>query len=208
MPAVKIPPWDQKVARVMVRPLVRTPITPNQVTTVTLLLALLGAVLFAAGDLQAYNWGAGLFVFARFLDHFDGELARQKGTTSRFGYHFDYFTGASSYAAFFLCMGLGLSHGPLGGWATILGLAASACAVIALFLNLGRDRLLDSADASDTVGYPAYAGFELEDGIYLLAPITWLGFLLPFFVAASIGAVIYVIWSVWVLNAARHALER
>ncbi|NQV84481.1 MAG: CDP-alcohol phosphatidyltransferase family protein [Rhodospirillales bacterium] len=27
--------------------------------------------------------GAGLFVLARFLDHFDGELARQKGMTSR-----------------------------------------------------------------------------------------------------------------------------
>lgn len=104
--------------------------------------------------LQAYNWSAGLFVFARFLDHFDGELARQKGTTSRFGYHFDYFTGASSYAAFFLCMGLGLSHGPLGGWATILGLAASACAVIALFLNLGRDRPLDSADLATRLDIP------------------------------------------------------
>ncbi len=205
---MKQPPWDQRLARLLVRPLLRTPITPNQITSATLLLALSGAVLFASGDPQAANWGAGLFVFARFLDHFDGELARQKGATSRFGYYFDYGSGAVSYAALFLCMGLGLSHGVFGGWATILGVAGSACAVIALFLNLGRDRLFDSATGSETVGYPGFAGFELEDGIYLLAPITWLGFLPPFFVAACIGAILYVLWTIWVLNAGRRSSQR
>ena len=205
---VKKSPWDQRLARLLVRPLLRTPITPNQITAVTLLLALSGAVLFASGDRQAANWGAGLFVLARFLDHFDGELARQTGTTSRFGYHFDYFVGAGSYAALFLAMGLGLSHGPFGNWATILGVAGSACAVIALFLNLERDRLLNSANDGETVGYPGYAGFELEDGIYLLAPITWLGFLPPFFLAAGIGAILYVLWTLWVLNAGRRSSER
>ena len=205
---MKHPPWDQRIARVLVRPLLRTPITPNQLTAATLVLALSGAALFAVGDPKAANWGAGLFVLARFLDHFDGELARQKGATSRFGYHFDYISGASGYAALFLCMGLGLSHGPLGSWATFLGAAGAASAVIALFLNLGRDRLLNAGNGSETVGYPGIAGFELEDGIYLLAPITWLGYLLPFFVAAGIGAAIYVIWTSWVLIAERRSADR
>ena len=47
----------------------------------------------------------------------------------------------------------------------------------------------------DAVGYPGLAGFELEDGIYLLAPITWLGWLTPFLVAAGIGVAVYCLWT-------------
>ena len=70
------PPYDQRIARLLVRPLAATPITPNQITALTLALALGGAWLLAQGDARGADWGAGLFVLARFLDHFDGELAR------------------------------------------------------------------------------------------------------------------------------------
>ncbi len=215
MPPLRRLPWDQRAARMLVRPLLNTPITPNQITAVTLLLALSGAALLATGDAHAASWGASLFVLARFLDHFDGELARQKGLVSRFGYYFDYITGAISYSALFLCLGLGLSDGPYGGWTTALGVAGSVCALLALVVNIGRDRQLEPADdadltdltdATDSVRYPGFAGFELEDGIYLLAPITWLGFLSPFFLAASIGATVYVLWTLWMWNSKRHML--
>ena len=188
------PPWDQRLARVLVRPLARTPVTPNHLTAASLLLALAGAGLFASGDAAAADWGAGLFVLARFLDHFDGELARLTGTSSRFGYYFDYVAGAISYAALFAGMGVGLSGGALGGWALLLGAAGAASALISLFLNLDLDKRTELAEG-DAVGYPGVAGFELEDGIYLIAPITWLGWLAPFFVACGIGATIYCLWT-------------
>ena len=134
------PPWDQRAARVLVRPLARTPVTPNQLTTLTLVLALAGAGLFAAGDAALVEWAAGLFVLARFLDHFDGELARLKGLASRFGYYYDYVAGGVSYAALFLGTGIGLAAGPLGPWALLLGLAGSASAVLSMGLNLGIDK--------------------------------------------------------------------
>ncbi|MDA0998869.1 MAG: hypothetical protein O2944_11785, partial [Proteobacteria bacterium] len=59
-------------------------------------------------------------------------------------------------------------------------------------------------ETGDAVGYPGFAGFELEDGIYLLAPVTWLGFLYPFFVAAGIGATIYCAWTCWQLLQVRR----
>ena len=179
-------PWDQRIARVAVKPLVRTAVTPNHATLVTLLLALAGAGLLAVGEPTLANWGAGVFVLARFLDHFDGELARQKGMASRFGYYFDYVTGALSYGALFLCIGIGLRHGALGGWALALGLAGIVSAVVSMFVNLQIDK--HQGGDGDACGYPAFAGVELEDGIYLLAPITWLGFLTPFFIAAALGA--------------------
>ncbi len=55
------------------------------------------------------------------------------------------------------------------------------------------------------VGYPGVAGFELEDGIYLIAPATWFGWLEPFFVAAGIGAAVYCLWTAWRLFAPRAA---
>jgi phosphatidylglycerophosphate synthase len=191
---MKQPPWDQRLARVLVRPLVRTPVTPNQVTLFTLAVALAGAGLLAAGTPAAADWGGGLFVLARFLDHFDGELARQKNLKSRLGYYLDYVAGAGSYSALFLCIGIGLRDGALGGWSVALGAAAAAGAVLSMFLNLGIDKAEKLTDGAAT-GYPGFAGFELEDGIYLLAPITWLGWLEPFFLAAATGAVVYTLWS-------------
>ncbi len=197
-------PWDQRVARVVVRPLVRTAVTPNHVTLVTLLLALAGAGLLAVGEPTLANWGAGIFVLARFLDHFDGELARQKSMSTRFGYYFDYITGAVSYGALFLCIGIGLRHGALGGWALALGLAGTVSALISMFVNVRIDKHHGGDERGEACGYSAFAGFELEDSIYLLAPITWLGFLTPFFTAAAVGATVYCLWSLWILIGLRR----
>ena len=77
-------PWDQRMARILVKPLVHSPVTPNQLTITTLLIALSGAAMLAQGTPYWANWGAGLFVFARFLDHADGELARQNLAPGKF----------------------------------------------------------------------------------------------------------------------------
>lgn len=116
-------------------------------------------------------------MIGRFLDHVDGELARQKDMQTRFGYYLDYAVGAASYAALFFCLGIGFSGTVPGFWSITLGLLGTTAAIISMALNLGIDRALDfdPSTGTDSVGYPSIAGFELEDGIYLLAPVTWLG---------------------------------
>ncbi|MDP7183087.1 MAG: CDP-alcohol phosphatidyltransferase family protein, partial [Alphaproteobacteria bacterium] len=171
-----------------------TPITPNQVTIFTLVLALAATALFAVGDKTAANWAAGLFILARFMDHFDGELARMTGKASRLGYYLDYVAGGLSYGGLFLGIGIGVRESFLGEWAIILGLAAAGSAVISMFLNLHIDKQ-NQLKEGKTVGYPRFAGFELEDGIYLIGPITWAGFLTPFFALSVAGAVIYTLWT-------------
>jgi phosphatidylglycerophosphate synthase len=186
------PPFDQRLARILVRPLIRTGMTPNQMTTVTLVLAAVGAVLIALGEAPQIHWGAALFALARFLDHFDGELARQTGQTSRFGYFYDYVAGASSYAALFIGLGVAFADGWLGGWAVVLGAVGAISAFLSMVLNLN----IDKHEGQGTATYPGFGGFELEDGIYLIAPIVWLGWAQPFFIAAGIGAGIYASWTV------------
>lgn len=192
-------PYDQRLARFLVRPLAGSSVTPNQLTTLTLIVALLGAGLLAHGDADLAGWGAGLFILARFLDHFDGELARMNKASSKFGYYYDYVAGALSYAALFLGMGIGHRYGVIGAWSLVLGGAGAAAALISMVLNLGIDKVQDFAEG-ESIGYPALYGFELEDGIYLIAPITWLGWLEPFFIAAGIGAVVYTLWTLATLR--------
>ena len=196
---MKNTPWDQVIARFLVRPLVNTGLRPNHITAVTLIMALSAGILFALNDLVLNHWAAGLFVASRFLDHFDGELARLQGSETKFGYYFDYFVGGFGYAALFSGIGIGHWRSDLGAWGLILGFFGTFAALISLFTNLQIDKQMDNSVSGTAVGYPYFLGFELEDGIYLLAPITWLGYLTPFFIAACIGASIYCFWTIFSL---------
>jgi len=160
------PPYDQRLARMLVRPLIKSPVTPNHITIVTLLIALGGAGLLASGTPDLQNWGGGLFILSRFLDHFDGELARQKKMTSKLGYYLDYISGSLSYGSLFVGLGIGFRDGALGPWSIALGVAT----MLSMFTNLGIDRASDDIDPDrgEAIGYPGVSGFELEDGIYLL----------------------------------------
>ncbi len=189
------PPFDQRIARVLVRPLIGTFISPNHITTFSLLTAIVGALCLAERETLWQNCGASLFVLARFMDHWDGELARQSGQESRFGYYFDYATGGLSYAALFCGIGFGLVESILETWAISIGLMGAVSAVLAMGFNLWIDFARGGNVGGETAGYPNMAGFELEDGIYLLAPLTWFGFLVPFFTAACVGATIYCLWT-------------
>ncbi len=183
-------PLDQRLARVLVAPLKRSPVTPNQITALSLGLALAAGALFSTGSARAAAWAAGLFALARFLDHADGELARLKGSASRFGYYFDYAVGAVSSAALFVGIGIGFQQGVLGQWSVAAGWLAAAAALIAMALGVGADALR----GGEAGGYPALGGFELEDGIYLVAPITWLGGLGWFFILAASGQMLFCLW--------------
>lgn len=184
-------PWDQRLARLLVRSLAGTPVRPNHITTLSLVLAFGAGALYARGEPVAANWAAVLFVLARFLDHADGELARLTGRTSRFGHYYDFAVGALSSAALFIGIGFGLSGGVLGAWSSVAGIVAGSCAFVAMALGLG----VEARQSPNKGGYyPAFGGFELEDGIYLVAPLTWLGALLPFFVLAGLGQVVFCLW--------------
>ena len=195
-------PWDQILARIIVKQLVRSPITPNQITYFSLLLAICGSILLTVGKSSYSNCGVLLFIFARFLDHLDGELARQKEMKSKIGYYLDYIAGGISYGTLFICLGIGFQGGFLGNWSIIIGLTGCFTAVACVFLNLKIDEKNDQVDPAkgESIGYPMILGFELEDGIYLMAPIAWLGWLEPFFISAGIGAAIYGVWTLYELT--------
>lgn len=186
------PPYDQRIAAAMAPSLDRLGISPNLVTATGLVLALAGAGLFAWGHGAAIHWAAGVFVVSRFIDHIDGELARQTGQTSGFGHYFDAWTGMISYATLFLGIAVGLWRGGSGEWTIVLAMVVAVAIAINTALQLRWEAVRDNPPPS----YPRIGPFQLEDGIYLIAPIVWLGWLFPFFVLCCLGTLLYL--TVWI----------
>jgi phosphatidylglycerophosphate synthase len=78
--------------RWVVRMLYPTPITPNQITFLSLVFGLLSVGFYVSGRPDALVWGA-VFLYGKvFLDNVDGNLARVRGTSSRFGRFLDSLT--------------------------------------------------------------------------------------------------------------------
>ena len=186
-------PWDQKLARILAKPLVRTPVHPNHITTLGLLLGLAAAWLFSLGDRDAANWAAALFVLAAFLDHVDGELARLAGKTSRFGHYYDHVVSGITYTAGFIGIGIGMSGGVLGWWAIPLGIVAGISITLVMSVRLGTE----IKHGKESIRQRNFAGFQAEDVLYVVGPVTWLGGLMPFLVAAGVGAPLFLIWVIW-----------
>src|SRR5439155_26205648 len=80
---------DRTLSIGLSRLLIRTPITPNGITTLTLLLGLLGAVLLARGTSWVSLPGTVVLWSSCVFDGCDGEVARLELLTSPFGARYD-----------------------------------------------------------------------------------------------------------------------
>ena len=194
-------PWDQRLARLLVPPLTRAGLHPNVVTTFGMLLGLGSGLLLATGGTVAMNLGALLFMFAAFVDHLDGELARTTGKTSVFGHYYDHVAVAVSYVSMFVGAGFGLVDSGIGSATIPLGIVAGVTVATIMTTRLG----VEIQQGKDSIRQSNIIGFEAEDTLYLVGPITWFGLLLPFVLTASIGAPLFLLWTIWRFFGARRA---
>jgi archaetidylinositol phosphate synthase len=185
--------YDARLAEFVVRPFARAPISPNMLTVFGMLVGLTSCWLFSRGDPVLANWGGLCFMFGVFMDHVDGAHARSSGKTSRFGHYLDHFGAATTYCAGFIGIGLGASGALTGEWGPWLGLI-TAISITVIFSVRIRVELQHGADV---VEQTPRAGFEIEDILYLVGPVAWLGWLEGFILAAGIGTPIFLIWVLW-----------
>jgi phosphatidylglycerophosphate synthase len=177
--------WTHKMARVVILPLVNTPVTPNHITTLRLVTGLAACAAFAVGERSWDVTGGWLWLLSAFLDRADGELARVSGKTTPWGHKYDMVADISVTALFFLGAGIGLRVTGLGGWAILLGAMGAAGVIVAEILAEVIDRA--NQDTGEKA-YPGFAGFDFDDVLYLFAPVVWLGWQMPFVVGAAVGA--------------------
>ena len=185
-------PYDQRLARACIRPFAGTALHPNIVTGISLTLGIASGLSFAAGGPGMQHIAALMFMLAVFVDHMDGELARMTGEVSRVGYYLDYLVGSLNYTIVFCAIGLGIYQWNGSEIALLIGLAAGLSNPIIVALRL----LMERRFGSEAVEHPSGGGFELEDFIYLIGPVTWLGGLEYFFWLYATGTLGYLLWTV------------
>ncbi len=183
-------PWDSRLANRLVRPLRNTPVHPNHVTTLGLAVGLAAAAAYARGTPAAANVGALGYAVSAILDHADGELARLTGKTSTFGHSYDRAADLTVKLSLFAGMGLSVRHGQLGWMGPVFGITAGLAVITIFSLRSSMSRWRGRA----AFDQPSWGGFEVEDILYLVAPVTWLGWLEPFVVAAGLGAPVFALW--------------
>jgi len=107
--------------------LLHTPITANQVTTLSLVIGLLGMVCVSAPATSSFLLGVVLIQVWYLLDHVDGQIARYRKTASLTGRFFDFMTHHVIHGVIYFSLGFYVYL--LGGsvWFIIWGFFASIC---------------------------------------------------------------------------------
>jgi len=120
----------RRLSRRLTRGLVRTPVTPNQVSLLSLGIGL-GAVwaFWHATPLSAAV-GVAVYLVACVVDHSDGELARLTFQESRLGAHLDWAIDTVIHSG--LVLGMAISADP-GVATTVIGLVGAAGVALSAF---------------------------------------------------------------------------
>jgi len=176
--------WIHRGVRLGVRPLARTRVTPNHLTTVRLLTGLAAAALLALGGRSFELWGGLLFLVSMLFDRADGELARLSGKSSPWGHSYDLVTDAACNALVFAGIGIGLRTGTFGSWAVAMGIAAGAAVSFILWLIMR----VEANEGQRSAELESTAGFDADDAMLVVPVAMILGFGEPLLVAAGIGA--------------------
>lgn len=183
--------WTHRLARVAVKPLVGTRVTPNHLTTARLLSGLAACAAFAVGDRNWEIWGGVVWVLSAFLDRADGELARLGGLMSTSGHAYDYACDVVVNGLVFVAIGVGLRDSVLGVWAVAMGVVAGISVTTASVLS----ETLEKRRGTREKAYEGRAGFDFDDVLYLFGPLAWLGWLLPLLIGAAIGGPAFAVWT-------------
>mgnify|MGYP001181811234 FL=1 len=187
--------------------LLKTFLTPNQITFLSLLCGLLCAVFFSFGVHNLEVTGAFFLVISYVLDNCDGEVARIKNMSSEFGAKFDDIVDLIVDASFFIALGYGVSQGNGQIFWFWLGVVASLGAFIDYIVDLyyyaknkekinsiiGKERAVEFKQPQDTLDWLIYIFHKLSRAdfcfiVLILALFNLTYVLLPF---AAIGAQIY-----------------
>lgn len=190
--------WIHKLARAtLVRPLARTPVRPNHLTTLRLAGGFAAAGCFAVGTSGWSAAGAGLFMLSMLLDRADGDLARLTGRTSPFGHRYDLIADAVSNAVAFVGIGIGLRGSELlGAWAPPLGVLAGLGVATVLWAVMR----IEEAGGARAAEIGGIAGFDPDDAMLAVPIAVLLGWSQGLLIAAAVGAPVFALVFLWLFR--------
>jgi phosphatidylglycerophosphate synthase len=177
--------------------LLRLGLSAHQVTVASMLVGVGAALLLARGRWAASVAGALVLILSSVLDNCDGEIARFRGTASRFGGRLDDVADAVAHTALFIGLGLGVSRALGGSLWLWIGIAAALGTLIENARVLLREVSAGPTDLGppeEDAGGPhwrrevseAVRTFDQDFSLYLL-PLALAGQLWIYLLAAAIG---------------------
>ena len=167
--SLKMPEAEEILDLIFYRPLAflfvkavyRTPITPNQVTFLSMIAALVGAWYFSVGSTTALLFGAVWYAFANILDCSDGQLARLQNSGTLFGRVVD---GLADYVAsvgIFLGIGIGLDAVGYSQWPLVIAGGLSS-AFHAFFFDQYQGEFISTVRSEENFVRREVERFEAE----------------------------------------------
>jgi phosphatidylglycerophosphate synthase len=193
---------ERRISLAFSRRLAATPITPNQMSLISIAVGICGAPFFLSSRPLMQTIGALLFLAHSILDGCDGELARLKFQQSRWGGILDFWGDNVVHVVIFACMAIGWSLAagslwPLAlGAGAVLGTLGSAGFVYWRLMRFkdGGDTLFTSvSDSPEGPLTRLLDSASRRDFIYLVILLALFGRSNWFLVMAGIGAPIYFI---------------
>ncbi len=147
--------------------LVRTPVTANMVTLLTLLFGFAAAGLYALGTYFAMVGGAFLAWFASMLDGVDGELARARFEESDFGCWLEMVCDYLFYIVLFPGIGWGIyqSTGSALWW--WMGLASSLGTVVSFAVIARQRKRYSEQDVASQFGHAFHQTVVAEKSLLM-----------------------------------------
>jgi phosphatidylglycerophosphate synthase len=149
--------FNRPVGRLLSKLLVRTPVTPNQVSLFATLVGLAAAGLFASGTPGTALAGALVLQFSAVLDCIDGDIARALFKQSALGKWLDIVGDQVVHIGVFLGIGVGLWRSKVNAPVLALGIVAGVGVVLSFLVILrallkpnlrGHSRLQKLIDAT------------------------------------------------------------
>jgi phosphatidylglycerophosphate synthase len=189
---------DRRLSMAISSVLLRFPVTPNDITTASLLLGLLGCWWLASGAYWPTVAGAALLWFCCLLDGCDGEVARLKLLCSPSGAAYDLWADHVAHLATFIALPLGVHRAfpdakfLVPGVLLVTGFIACVFSVWYLVLRKPENERGPFALLVERVAS--------RDYVYLILACALVGRLDWFVHAAAVGS--HLFWaSLWVLEA-------
>jgi len=181
--------FDRRISIALSRLLVRTRITPNAITALSLLVGLGGASLLAGASWSAALLGAALLWVSCILDGCDGEVARLKMLTSYWGGRFDIATDHVLHLATFVAIVVHLQRVD-PGWSVARPAVVLLAGVVASMASVSW--LINRYPAERRLGFKrVYERIASRDYIYVVLILVVFERLDWFVWAAAIGANVF-----------------
>lgn len=188
---------ERLISLALTRHLVRTRVTPNAMTLVSLAIGLVAAPFFLS---SAPGWqlaGALLFLLHSILDGCDGEIARLKFLESPGGAALDFWGDNSVHVAVFGCMGVGWSLSAHSAWPLALAALTVASTLAAAFVEAPRMVSSSAPPPPRSAGARTADALANRDFIYLIVALSAFGKAEWFIVFVAIGTPIFVLVRLW-----------